>query len=222
MEVIYSKPTNSNNPAPSLLWFPLGFCLLIAFAYLVFGNGEEVAAFGIEPRHWSGLKGILLAPFIHGDYKHLFSNLLPLAVLGSIVFTTYKEISVRVFALVYLLTGIWTWMFARDSYHIGASGVVYGLWSFVLLSGFLRKKKELVVMSFLIAFLYGSMFWGLFPIQKGVSFESHISGMLAGILCAIFYLRQGPQERKYFEDETDEPDDPDAPWNQPYEDMEKL
>lgn len=172
------------------------------------------------PREFEGLRGIFLSPFIHGEWNHLLSNLLPMAVLGSLLFSSYREIAFRVFFLIYMLTGIWVWMFARPAYHIGASGIVYGLWSFVLLSGFLRKRNDLIVLSFLVAFLYGSMFWGLFPIFPDVSFEAHISGMLAGIMCAIYYLRQGPQPVKYFEDEADEPDDPEAPWNWPADDKE--
>ncbi len=141
-------------------------------------------------------------------------------VLGLILFGTYRDIAFRVFFLIYVLTGLWVWMFARDSYHIGASGVVYGLWSFVLISGFLRRRNDLVMLSFLVAFLYGSMFWGLFPIFPDVSFEAHVCGMLAGVMCAIYYLPFGPKERAYFEDEEDEPDDPEAPWNLPAEDKE--
>lgn len=172
------------------------------------------------PRDFEGLRGIILSPFIHGEWNHLFSNLLPMLVLGAILFTSYREIAFRVFFLIYMLTGIWVWMFARESYHIGASGVVYGLWSFVLISGFLRRRSDLIVLSFLLVFLYGSLFWGLFPIFPDVSFEAHVSGMLAGVMCAIYYLRQGPQKPKYFEDEDEEPDDPEAPWNQPADDKE--
>jgi membrane associated rhomboid family serine protease len=205
---------------PSLIWFPIAICLLIVIAYLVFGNSLKVISFGILPRDVTGARGILLSPFIHGEWNHLLSNLLPMLVLGLILFGTYRDIAFRVFFLIYALTGLWVWMFARESYHIGASGVVYGLWSFVLISGFLRRRNDLVMLSFLVAFLYGSMFWGLFPIFPDVSFEAHICGMLAGVMCAIYYLPFGPKERKYFEDEEDEPDDPEAPWNQPAEDKE--
>jgi membrane associated rhomboid family serine protease len=192
----------------------------MTLAYVAFGNSLKVISFGIMPREFEGMRGIFLSPFIHGEWNHLLSNLLPMAVLGSLLFSSYREIAFRVFFLIYMLTGIWVWMFARPAYHIGASGIVYGLWSFVLLSGFLRKRNDLIVLSFLVAFLYGSMFWGLFPIFPDVSFEAHISGMLAGIMCAIYYLRQGPQPVKYFEDEPDEPDDPEAPWNWPADDKE--
>lgn len=192
----------------------------MTLAYWAFGNSLKVISFGIMPRDFEGLRGIILSPFIHGEWNHLFSNLLPMLVLGAILFTSYREIAFRVFFLIYMLTGIWVWMFARESYHIGASGVVYGLWSFVLISGFLRRRSDLIVLSFLLVFLYGSLFWGLFPIFPDVSFEAHVSGMLAGVMCAIYYLRQGPQKPKYFEDEDEEPDDPEAPWNQPADDKE--
>lgn len=205
------------------LWFPLGFIALATLIYAIFGHSVAFAKLGIQPRVFSGLQGILFAPLIHGSWEHLASNALPFAILGSLLFTTYKEIAYKVFLLIYFLTGIWVWMFARDSYHIGASGVLYGLWSFILVSGFMRRKNELVMLSFFVAFLYGSMFWGLFPLIPQVSFESHVSGTLAGIMCAIYYLRQGPQHKPYVWNEADElPDDPEAPWNQPDDEKEQF
>src|SRR6187402_811065 len=174
------------------LWFPLGFTALTAVVFFIFGTDFDVTSRGIEPRTWTGLQGILFAPLIHGSWEHLTSNALPMAILGSLLFTTYKDIAYKVFFMIYIVTGIWVWMFARDSYHIGASGVLYGLWSFILISGFVRRRNDLIVLSFFVAFLYGSMFWGLFPILPHISYESHVSGMLAGIMCSIFYLRQGP------------------------------
>lgn len=205
------------------LWFPLGFTLLIILLYALFYPYAAYTTYGIYPRTFSGLQGILFSPLVHGSWGHVLSNALPMAILGSFLFTNYRAIAYKVFFLIYLLTGIWVWMFARESYHIGASGVLYGLWSFILISGFLRRRNELIVLSFLTAFLYGGMFWGLFPIQQEVSFEAHISGMLAGVMCAIYYLRQGPQQPKYVWPEEDElPDSPEAPWNLPDEEKEKF
>lgn len=208
----------ADNKKPSLLWFPIVICLAMLALYIIFGNSLKTISHGIFPRTISGLQGIVFSPFIHDDWGHLLSNLMPMLVLGLLMFGMYRDIAFRVFFLIYVLTGLWVWIVARPSYHIGASGIVYGLWAFVLMSGFLRQKKELIVISLLVAFLYGSMFWGLFPIMPAISFESHLSGMLAGFMCAVYYLRQGPQKPKYFEDEPDdEPDDPEAPWNQPYD-----
>lgn len=212
-----------NKSELSGLWFPLVFLAIATLVYALFGDSASVTTLGIQPRVLTGLQGILFAPFIHGSWEHLASNALPFAILGALLFTTYKEIAYKVFFLIYFLTGIWVWMFARDSYHIGASGVLYGLWSFILISGFLRRRNDLIVLSFFVAFLYGGMFWGLFPLIPHVSFESHISGMLAGIMCAIYYLRQGPQHQPYVWNEADElPDDPEAPWNLPDDEKENF
>jgi membrane associated rhomboid family serine protease len=173
--------------------------------------------FGIYPRKWSGLLGILFMPFIHGDYNHLFNNSVPLLILGSSLFYFYRPVAFKVIFWSIIMSGLWTWISARDSYHIGASGLVYSLFGFLFVSGFIRKHYRLIAISFLVAFLYGSMIWGIFPIDYKVSYEGHFWGLFAGLILAYIYRNVGLKKVEYVwtnEDERSE-DDPDAYWNKP-------
>lgn len=110
------------------------------------------------------------------------------------------------------MVGIWTWIYAREAYHIGASGLLYGLFSFLLVSGFIRRNKQLISLSFAVIFLYGSLVWGLFPIDVKISFEAHVWGFVAGIVLAIYYRNQGPQKIEHHWDEENEKIDDDPYW----------
>ena len=185
---------------------------LVVFLWLVFWfevkNGYNFNTYGIYPRNFYGLKGILFSPFIHGDVKHLYHNSAPLFVLLFSLFYFYRGIAWKVFLYGALLTGMLTWIIGRKSYHIGASGVIYFLFSFIFLSGILRKNYRLVAVSLMIIFLYGSMVWYVFPVKESISWEGHLSGFVIGIIFAVFYRRVGPQKLEYdWEKETYEPDE---------------
>lgn len=162
---------------------------------------------GIMPLKVSGLVGILTAPLIHENYSHLAANSIPLLVLGISLFFFYNEIAYKVFFLIYIITNIWVWSFARDAYHIGASGVVYGLAAFLFVSGFLRRHSQLKAISFLVVFFYGGIVWGVFPHffpDKNISWESHLSGIISGVILAWFFRSEGPQRPIYdWENEED-------------------
>jgi membrane associated rhomboid family serine protease len=154
--------------------------------------------FGIYPLSLRGLPGIIFSPFIHADFKHLFNNSLPLLFLSLALFYFYSEIALKVFLWTYLLTGILVWFGGRNAWHIGASGIVYGLASFLFFSGIIRKYFRLIALSLLIVFLYGQMVWGIFPgIYKNVSWESHMLGFFSGIVLAVWYRKEGPQMPVY-------------------------
>ena len=167
----------------------------------------DFTMYGILPRHIEGLIGILTMPLIHQDFQHLFSNSIPLIILGASLIYFYQEAALRVFILIYILDGIWLWLGGRESYHIGASGVVYGLASFLFFSGIFRKYIRLMAISMLVVFLYGGMVWGLFPIFIGVSWEAHLFGAIAGLLCAWVYRSEGPQ-RPVYQWENEDDDEP--------------
>jgi membrane associated rhomboid family serine protease len=151
---------------------------------------------GILPRTISGIPGIFFSPFIHGNYDHLLSNTLPLLVVGSGLVYFYNDIAGRVLMMIWLFTGFWVWLAARSEYHIGASGLIYGLVCFLFLSGVLRKDTRLLAVSLLVTFLYGSLVWGILPVDQSISWESHLFGSVAGIFCAIYYRHLGPQRQK--------------------------
>ena len=165
----------------------------------------DLGFLGVYPRHLEGLKGIITMPFIHGDFKHLFSNSVPLLILGAALIYFYKEIALRVFLWIWFLDGLWLWLGGRENYHIGASGIVYGLSAFLFLSGLIRKDTRLIAISMLVVFLYGGLVWGMFPDFLGaqVSWEAHLYGAVAGALCAYVYRKEGPQ-RKQYDWETEE------------------
>lgn len=163
--------------------------------------------FGIYPRTSSGLKGIVLSPFIHGDIKHLYHNSIPLFVLLFSLLYFYRPIAFKVFLYGTLLTGMLTWVIARKSYHIGASGIIYLLFSFIFFSGIIRRNYRLVAVSLTIIFLYGSMVWYLLPVKESISWEGHLSGFLVGLFFAFLFRDYGPQKHQYdWEKEGYEPD----------------
>jgi len=190
-----------------------GFILVLVWA--AFGaeklSGGDFTRLGIFPLAVKGLPGILLSPFIHDDFTHIFNNSIPLLVLGTALFYFYGEVSLKVFLLNWLFTGIMVWIAGREAWHIGASGVVYGLVFFIFFSGIIRGNFRLMALSLLVVFLYGSMVWGMFPIVDiNISWESHMLGAVSGIFLAIWYRDEGPQAPVYeWLDEEDENDDVD-------------
>lgn len=152
---------------------------------------------GIFPLSWQGLPGILFSPFIHSDFGHLISNSFPLLVLGSMLFYFYKEVAWTIFFLAILITGFWVWVMAREAWHVGASGVIYSLAAFLFTSGIIRKHPRLMALSLIVAFLYGGMVWGVFPIREQVSWESHLLGLISGVVLAVFFRPYGPQRKLY-------------------------
>ncbi len=168
----------------------------------------DFASYGLFPRKISGLKGIIFAPLIHANLTHLFNNTIPMLVLTTALFYFYPDLSVRIFLLTYLMVGIWVWVGGRDAYHIGASGLVYGLASFLFFSGVFRNYIRLMAVSLVVVFLYGSLVWGIFPMKDGISWESHLLGAVAGLILAIYFRKSGPQKPEHhWDDEYEELED---------------
>jgi membrane associated rhomboid family serine protease len=136
--------------------------------------------YGIFPREIEGLVGIFVAPFLHSGFKHLFSNTLPLFFMLTLIFLFYRRVSMTSFILIYILTGLAVWLFGRPVYHIGASGVVYGLISFVFWSGVFRKNLKSIVLSLVIVIMYSGYIEGILPGEPGISWESHLLGAIVG------------------------------------------
>lgn len=179
------------------------FMWLVKIIEVLFGL--DFSSAGIYPLTLEGLPGILLSPFIHADFKHLFSNTLPLFFLMIALFYFYSEVVLKICLWTYILTGLLVWIFGRSSWHIGASGLVYGIASFLFFSGIIRKYFRLIALSLLIVFLYGSMVWGIFPgIYKNVSWESHMLGFFSGVVLSIWFRKEGPQRPVYEWEEEEE------------------
>lgn len=189
----------------------ISFVLLLWFVKaLEMAAGTSYAHLGILPRTLKGAVGIITGPLIHGDLLHLISNTLPIIVLGVLLFYFYHRIAIGIFTWIYLLTGFCIWLVARNSYHIGASGVVYGMVSFLFFGGLFRRNNQLMAISAALIILYGGMVYGIFPehVEPNVSWESHLIGGLAGAILAFFYRKTKIDiEEKPDPEDEDEDDD---------------
>ena len=146
--------------------------------------GQQLDRFGIIPRTLIGLRGILLAPFLHGNFAHLMGNTLPFLVLGWLIMLRNTHDFLRVTLVVGLASGLGTWLFGSPGSHIGASGVIFGYLGYLLLRGLFERRLGSISLSILVGTLYGSMIWGILPLQQGISWEGHLFGFLGGVLAA--------------------------------------
>jgi len=182
---------------PSLVFVTLVWLAFIIDHAGLFGG--NFSRWGIQPLTVSGLRGILFSPFIHASFSHLLSNTLPLfySYFG-FCFYFYRNIASRVFVLLWLLSGLATWLIGRNSMHVGASGLVFALLFFLFFSGIFRGHIPLIAVSLIVAFIYGSTIWSIFPITEmvdaSISWEGHLSGSISGLLLAVIFRKQGPQK----------------------------
>lgn len=187
------------------LIFPCFFLFLLWFVkFIEFGLKADFSHLGIYPGEWKGLSGIITAPLVHADLKHLIDNSVPVLVLSVAIFYFYREISYKIFLIVYIVTGFLVWIAGREAYHIGASGLIYGFAAFLFLSGVIRKNTSLLSISLLVIFLYGSLIWGILPYDYTISWESHLMGGLTGFAMAIIYRNEGPPGQIYSWEEEDD------------------
>ncbi len=156
---------------------------------------------GVLPRNLSGLLGIFTSPLIHSGFPHLISNTAPLIFMGFGIYYFYPKVAYKVFAVIYLGTGILVWIFGREVYHIGASGIIYGFVSFLFFSGVFRKDNRSIALGLIVIFLYGGLIWGVLPVEQGVSWESHLSGAVVGIIAAFTFRKVDPPKKYDWEDE---------------------
>ncbi|MEH6406033.1 MAG: rhomboid family intramembrane serine protease [Leeuwenhoekiella sp.] len=182
-----------------VILFPL---LIVIFMWLSFWIELKLNAdftnYGVFPRTLSGLKGIFFSPFIHANLKHLLSNSLPIFILTAGLFYFYSKVAMKVFLIILVLQGFGTWLIGREAYHIGASGVVYGLASFLFFKGIWSRNYRLTAFSLVVVFIYGSLVWGTIPLDTEISWEGHLSGFLSGFLLA-FFVRNNIAPPKIYE-----------------------
>ena len=172
------------------VYLTLSFVLILWIIKSVeWASHLDLGLYGILPRTVKGSLGIVTGPLIHGDAIHLMSNTIPLIILGVGLFYFYHKIALEVFLWIYLASGFWVWIIGREAYHIGSSGLVYGLVMFIFWGGILRKNPRSLAISMIIFFLYGGMIYGLFPFDESISWESHIMGSVAGIFLAFYFKK---------------------------------
>ena len=184
----------------------LGFVALIWFIQLLnWALDLGVEDFGVRPRELAGLPGILFAPLMHSGFAHLIANSLPLLIVGTAMLYLYPSAALLVLPAVYLGPGIAVWVFARGGVHVGASGLIYGLVSYIFVAGMIRRDRRAIAASLLVSFLYGASVWGVLPIEPGVSWETHLAAAVLGLALALALRRLDiPPRRRYtWEDEKD-------------------
>ncbi|MCO5268165.1 MAG: rhomboid family intramembrane serine protease [Brumimicrobium sp.] len=220
---IYIQEENKGKFIEALV-YPL---LLIFVLWIVFFLDRifylDLYRFGVKPYTIEGLKGVLFMPFIHSqkDYSHIINNSIPTFILMATLIYFYKEVALKVILSIWLGTGFMLWYIAVNtgSYHIGISGIIYGLFGFLFLSGFVIHYRPLQAISLFVAFVYGSMIWGVLPTKEAISWEGHLSGLIIGFFLAIVFRKKGPQPPKYkyeIEAEQDEgEEDLEAYWKEP-------
>ncbi len=161
--------------------------LLLVIEVLDSFSGSYLHYWGNYPREIFGIPGIVTSHFIHSTWGHLASNFLPMLLLTSVLVLFYPKVAGQAFVSILLGTGIMVWLFARPSYHIGASGMVYGLVSFIFWLGVFKKNAKSIVLSLIVLMLYFGSAEGLFPGEERVSWESHLFGAMVGWVVAFVF-----------------------------------
>lgn len=194
----------------SVIGLPLFFVVLLWFVFwLQIRFDIDFVENGIYPRTFSGLQGVFFSPFIHADIEHLYNNSIPLLILLTALQFFYAEQSIKVIVYGILISGCITWSIGRENYHIGASGLIYVLFSFVFFKGILTKYNRLVALSLAVIVVYGGLIWYVFPSpestgNQSISWEGHLGGLLAGFFLSLVY--KTPEYKKVIKYDWEHPD----------------
>ena len=202
---------NNFNYYTGVIGYPILFVILIWLIFWVeFRFNVDLKSFGIQPRKLEGISGIIFSPFLHSSLEHLFNNSIPLFLLSSAIFFFYRTISWKIIFLGIFLSGLLTWIIGRDSTHIGASGLIYVLISFIFFKGIISKNFNLMALSLIVVFIYGGTIWYIFPIKNNMSWEGHLSGFMIGVLLALLFKKNNPVNKvyKWENEDYDNTDDP--------------
>lgn len=172
---------------------------------LEIGMDWDFTRLGVYPLERKGAFGIFAHPLVHSGFRHLVANTLPFFFLSWCLFYFYRDIAPYIFLLIWIMCGALTFLIGKPGWHIGASGIIYGLAFFLFFSGLLRKYPPLIAISLLITFIYGGLIWNMLPFfaKATTSWEGHLSGAMSGILCAVIFRNRGPQKPIIFEEEEE-------------------
>lgn len=175
--------------SPSTWIIPVFLLVTVWFVFFVDATFNlHLNQYGIYPRTVQGLRGIVFSPFLHGDLKHIANNSVPLLVLTAALIYFYRAISLKILVFGVLFSGLITWVIGRSNLHIGASGLIYVLVSFIFFKGLMTKYYRLMALSFAVVLFYGGMVWYIFPnIDNTISWEGHLGGFLTGLFFAWYY-----------------------------------
>lgn len=187
----------------------MAMILIWAVYWFELAVGANFNSYGVMPRTIIGLRGILLSPFIHGSLEHLYNNTIPLGILLAALWYFYGDVASRIILYGIVLSGLLTWGIGRTSYHIGASGLIYVLASFIFFKGIFSKYFRLIALSLIVVFIYGSLLWYIFPVKEGISWEGHLAGFLTGLFLSIGIKAKIPNPKKYAWEREDFDEDED-------------
>jgi membrane associated rhomboid family serine protease len=197
---------------PSVWIVPSFSLILMWFVFFVENSfNVDLSSHGILPRTFFGLQGLLFSPFLHGDLNHIVNNSIPLFILSTALIFFYRDISLKVLIYGVLLSGFITWVIGRNSFHIGASSLIYVLVSFIFFKGLITQYYRLMALSLTVVMIYGGMIWYVFPeIDKQISWEGHLAGLITGFVFAAYFKTpdyiestQFPWEKPDFNPEED-------------------
>ena len=179
--------------------------ILYMIKILEIGAEWDFTHLGVYPLHQKGVFGIFAHPLVHSDFHHLMANTIPLFFLAWCLFYFYRNIAPYIFFIIWIGCGALTFVIGKPGWHIGASGIIYGLAFFLFFSGLLRRHIPLIAISLLITFIYGGLVWNILPffVKETTSWEGHLSGTITGVLCAIIFRKYGPQRPVVFAEEEE-------------------
>lgn len=211
-----TQPNRNLKPIWYVVCFTL-FLWVIKSAEVLFGL--ELSSLAVRPQDISGLVGVIFAPMLHSDWEHLIANSLPLLLLGAIMVYGYPVSKWKTLLIIWIVSGIGVWFYGRPSYHLGASGIVSGLFYFIFIASIIRRDRVSVALMFIAVFMYGGLLLGILPWDPKISFESHFFGAVGGAICAFLFRHQDPRpaEKVYDwenENETEYEYDGDEYWKQ--------
>jgi membrane associated rhomboid family serine protease len=204
---LHEDPQNDRKRLKQSFFIAAGFTVLLWVIKLTeVISGISLVQYGIYPGSLQGLQGVIFAPLIHSSFSHLFANTAPLLILGTALLYGYPRSARIVIPAVYFLTGLCVWLFGRQAWHIGASGLTFGFMFFVFTIGAIRWDRKAIALSMIVFLLYGGIIWGVLPGRPGISFESHLSGAVIGLVLAMLLRNADPRtpEKKYSWEDEDE------------------
>lgn len=189
------------------VWIVPSFLLILIWFIFFFENifNIDLSSHGILPRRFSGLQGIIFSPFLHGDLNHIANNSFPLFILTVALIYFYRDISLKILYFGILLSGLITWIIGRNSFHIGASSLIYVLVSFIFFKGMMTQYYRLMALSLTVVMIYGGMIWYVFPqVDNHISWEGHLSGLITGFAFASYF--KTPDYKKAIQYAWERPD----------------